>query len=315
MAVNQNPSQAQRTAGKPRSGVQTSPGTTRQSLSLPCDPCAASGTALDLQTFAQKPFTKPGDLADPRRVTAAGVLLLVHRYGTRMHVFDAIDTARAWLDDDRLCLDFDNEPQSALLDALSCWPRYWTSISRIELARMQATTLGIQDPNVPDSDVNTRIQPLLTHLLDMVNASCHPDPRRGDPTPGQDARLQSAVEAVRAGFSSLMSTGVLLRTRQAQANLNYAQRTLEMLESHVKVPCGLGPNSGFVGPLTALVGGSLRAEGINLVEELRIADSWNRIFAWLSQAAVPKGSLDPALCEAAAVLRPASAGSHCCTGP
>ncbi|GIH06924.1 hypothetical protein Rhe02_49910 [Rhizocola hellebori] len=263
--------------------------------------CKTAGVDLTLTTIS-----RPFDLADSGRVEAAGALMLIHQYGTRMGFFAAIDRARDLLDEDKLCLDFVSG-QRKLLNALYCWPRLTEQLESSRIAAVKAKVLGIGDAGVPESERNTAIGPQLGRLVALLNRACNPGKCQDEPTTTELFELERAYRAVRFNLTMSTSTGTMLTIKEMKANLSTAVSILDGLADHLYLPCHLDATDGAFRSVLALVGDDLMAAGVDLTEAAEIAEAWQVIFSWLAydaSAAVAMTSIPDDLCGAAATLRP-----------
>jgi hypothetical protein len=200
----------------------------------PVDPCAVAHEPLVLPDIAL-----PALISD-ERVTASGVLLLAHLYGTRLRFFDAVDQARRLLDTDQLCVD-----DKDLLNLLYCWPERHFRLDAVQRARLAARVLGIPHPDVPDEDRDNVVQRLLARLLESINSVCDPGPLRTKATPADVRLLESAVAAVQTRLSRSMTTLATLQVRDLQVQLSTAMHVLTELATRrlLPVPCRPGAAS------------------------------------------------------------------------
>lgn len=287
--------------------------------SLRPEPCEVADEVFDLRTVPP-----PSGLISIDRVRGAGSLLLSYLYCDRLRFCDAVDRARELLDTDRICLDGPDD--QALLNRLYCRPELEDRVSAATRRRLVAKVLGIPNPDVPEGERDTAIQPMLVRLLDGINAVCDPGPFRDDPTPFSRQRLDYAAFAVQAQLSRSMTGLVTMQVRDLQRQTIAAQTILEDLASRLQLPCRPGVTVGATlgavgrdpwGPLEALVGEQLRADGVDLFEAADIADAWRVVFEFLagftgrvgvSTESLPTELLPAELCQAAAVLRTPASG-------
>jgi len=262
----------------------------------PIDPCAVAATPLAL------PDIQLPALISAERVTASGVLLLAHIYGTLLRFFDAVYRARQLLDTDQLCLD---DQHRDLLNLLYCWPERHHRLDDVQLARLAAKVLGIPHPDVPDEDRDKVIQRLLAGLLDSINSVCDPGCLRRK-APAADRRLlESAVAAVQTRLSWSMTGLTTMQVRDLQVQLDTATKILTELATLLPVPCRPGVAGPDIwGSVSYLVGDQLRAADVDLFETADEARAWRVIFNWLDGYTGGLPSRKKVVCRAAALLRP-----------
>jgi hypothetical protein len=256
--------------------------------------CETAGVDLELDLMPP-----PVDLADPDRIKAAGALMLIHQYATRMGFFAAIERARVLLDEDKLRLDF-GDGESDLLNTLYCWPRLNEGLDPRTVAAVKARVLGIAHDDVSESDRNQSIGPLLARLVEALNVA-------REPTAAQLFDLERARRAVRTNLTQHTSAGAMLVVKHLKANFTTAQRLLEQLAEHLPAPRYLDAG-GALRSVVSLVGDDLRAGGVNLAEAYDVAVAWQTLFGWLStqdDPALAPGEIGDGLWKAAATLRPA----------
>ncbi|MGH4006623.1 MAG: hypothetical protein ACRDTH_00360, partial [Pseudonocardiaceae bacterium] len=256
-------------------------------------------------------------LISRQRVLGAGSLLQSHRYGDLLRVFDAVDRARELMDRDQLCLDESTDSvRGGLPDRLYCYPERDYRVSAATRRELMAKVFGIRNPDGPESDRDTKIQPMLVNLLDAINAVCDPAPLRNKPTDAHQQRVKFAAYAVQAQLSSSME-GLTMTVRSLQRQFTTATEILIELASRLQLPCrpsstGRDPATlhDLWGPLEVLVGSRLQADGVNMFEEAYTADAWRVVFEFLAapdRADVSDELCSPELCQAVAVLRPPAA--------
>lgn len=255
--------------------------------------------------FAALPdIPPPNALISLDRVLGAGSLLLSYRYGDQLRFFDAVDLARELLDTDRLCLDGPDD--QALLNRLYCWPELEYRVSAATRRRLVTKVFGIPNPEVPESERDTAIQPMLVRLLDAINAVCDPGPFRSGPTSADEQRVEFAAFAVQARLSLSMTGLTTMLVRDLQRQLTASTFILTDLATRLRLPCRpCVTDPDLWGSLEVLVGEQLRASGVDLFEAADMAEAWGEIFEFL--AAFTGGAEVSDVCQAAAVLRPPAA--------
>ena len=269
------------------------------------------------------------DLSDPERLDAAYSLMVVYLYGTRMAFFEAVNRARAWLDDDRLRLDntatvckCDTAPAEAgdesatdcelvLLDVLYSWARRWVLLDPPTIHQVESSVLGLRHCDVPESEHNRLLGPLWARLIRALNR--YADRPHKIAPPEQLFEVESARRAVRTNLSQHTSAGAIMVIKHLQANYESAVAVLAALAEYlnVNVPSDTNADVKAVIAVKALVGDDLEAVGTDLMEEHERAVAWNDLLNWVAHdddqssksAAVPEGVL-----RAAATLRLAPHG-------
>lgn len=250
----------------------------------------------------------PTALISPERVKGAGVLLLARIYGDQLRFFDAIDKARELLDTDLLCLDTlknvscSTNPQQTLLNLLYRWPETGHQVSLATRQRLANKVLGIPAPGAPAAERDTLIQPLLSRLLDSINAV--PDPTSLKSADQEVLKL--TAQLVEARLSTTMTGLVTMQVRDLQKQLGVATSILGDLGGHLKRPCRPGATDEYnvFAPLTVLVGKQLEADGVDLFQTADIAEAWRVVFEKLPNLTGSVTQVDDQLSRAAAVLRP-----------
>jgi hypothetical protein len=262
------------------------------------DPCLRAAEPLD-----PIPTIGPPRLIRPKRVGAAGVLMLAHSYGTRLRFFDAVDRARLLLDTDQVRIG-----DRSLRARLYCWPERDHRVDTRMRLLLAAKVLGVPHPDVPDDERDDTIQRLLAELLDALHGVCDPGGLRTKPTAAAHQRLESAASAVCARLSTTMTGLTTMQVRDLQVQLKAARDILTALAPHLRVP-------DLWGTLAVLVGERLRADGVELLAEAETARAWAAVFTWLATPSRKMRSIDRDLCRTAALLRPPRSRCGGCQDP
>lgn len=246
----------------------------------------------------------PANLVDPDRIKAACKLWLAHLY-EQLGLFLAMERAWTLVEEDELRLGFTGDGSNAL-NALYSWPEITRILDRDRLHLVEARTLGLCHPDVPGSECNQLIRPLIARLITAL--SRFHDGHKGDEhRTARLLELSSLLQAVLMNFTENTSDGAGMVARHQWGNVTTAINTLTQLAKHLCLPGYLNAGSGAYGAVIALRREGLKRAGKDPYQEIRLLLAWQTFLDWVAADHGPvltPGEVTNEVREAAAILRP-----------
>ena len=254
---------------------------------------------------------RPDHPIETENVLAVGAFHTAYQYGYRMGFFDAVDTAIRQID--RNEIPFNLSQHKALANMIGCYQMVSRRINEPQVAVYAARSLGFRNPAVPEAEHNSAFAGLFRDLLDAINEACCSCGGSSGARRCGGTALRHAYRRLQANLAGTVSLGTALAVRNLQVRLDHATAILSELADDL-------PSGYLAGEAAALRsawyfnGRKLEADGIRLEEAADTVEAWRALYDWLASDNPPETDDDvpPAVCDAAAVLRPVKAGKSCC---